>query len=133
MILRGFVYSILMWVILGVLAVANGSLREFGIKKFIGEPWAHHISVVTGIIIIFLATLIFFKIFKSLFSLKDAIIIGLCWLILTVAFEFLFGHYVSGLSWDELVRQHDILSGNLWLLVLAAIGLSPWAAMRLLK
>lgn len=133
MVIRGFVYSLIMWIVLGLLAFANGSLREFGIKKFVAEPWAHHISVVTGIIIIFLATLIFFNIFKSLFSLKDAIIIGLCWIILTVAFEFLFGHYVTGHTWEELVQQYDILSGNLWLVALIAIGVSPWAAMRLIK
>ena len=130
---RGCLYSIIMWFVLAVLAIINGSIREFGLKKFIGEPLAHHISVITGIGIIFIATLIFFKIFRSLFKLKDAVLIGVSWLILTVAFEFVFGHFVRGLSIQELLKQYDIFGGELWILMLIAIALSPWAAFRLIK
>jgi hypothetical protein len=133
MTLRGFLFSFIMWLILAVLAILNGLIREFGVKKLIGEPWANHISVATGIIIIFFATYLFFKIFKSIFRLKDAILIGICWVILTVAFEFLFGHYVTGHNWEELLAQYNVMDGNLWPLALLAIGLSPWAAYRLVK
>jgi hypothetical protein len=122
-----------MWLVLAILAIANGTLREFGLKQFITEPWAHHLSAGTAILIIFLATFLFFKIFRSMFRLKDAIVIGLYWIILTVAFEFLFGHFVSGTSWEELLQMYNLASGNLWVLVLIAIGLSPFVAMRLIK
>lgn len=130
---RGCLYSVIMWVILAVLAIINGSIREFAIKKYIGDPWAHHISVITGIGIIFIASLIFFSIFKSLFKLKDAILIGLSWLILTAAFELIFGHFIRGFSMEELLKQYDLFGGESWVLFLIGIALAPWAALRILK
>lgn len=126
-----FIYSLVMWLVLAILAIANGALREFAIKQFIADPWANHISVATGIIIIFLATYFFFRFFKTIFRLSDAVIIGICWVILTVAFEFLFGHYVMDKSWEQLLQQYNLASGNLWVIVLIAVGLSPWAAYKL--
>jgi hypothetical protein len=130
---RGCLYSTIMWVVLAILAVINGSIREFGLKKYMGDEMAHNISVVTGIGIIFIATLIFFRMFRSLFKLKDAILIGFSWLVLTVAFEFIFGRFVRGLSMEAILKQYDLFGGELWILVLIAIALAPWAALRLVK
>jgi len=133
MILKGFIYSLIMWCILAVLAIGNGTLREFGIKQFVGDPWANHISVATAIVIIFFATYIFFRIFKSMFHLKDAVLIGFCWVVLTMAFEFLFGHYVAAKPWKELFQQYNLASGNLWVIALITIGLSPIAALKMIR
>jgi hypothetical protein len=53
------------------------------------------------------------------------------WLGLTVAFEFLFGHFARGLSWKELLHDYDILSGRLWVLVLLWITVAPYLCYRL--
>jgi hypothetical protein len=37
----------------------------------------------------------------------QAIIIGLVWLGMTVAFEFLFGHYVAKRSWNQLLCDYN--------------------------
>lgn len=130
---RGCLYSLIMWFVLAILAIINGSIREFGLKKFLGDELAHDVSIVTGIGIIFISTLIFFKLFRSMFRLKDAILIGVSWVILTVAFELVFGHYIRGISMQELLKQYDIFNGEMWILVLIAVALSPWAALRLIK
>jgi hypothetical protein len=43
-----------------------------------------------------------------------------------MAFEFLFGHYVSGQSWSALLADYNILRGRLWSLIIVSVGLGPW-------
>jgi hypothetical protein len=50
---------------------------------------------------------------------------GIIWLCMTVLFEFGFGHFVMGKSWEVLLQAYDVSSGNLWTVVLLVILLSP--------
>jgi hypothetical protein len=50
--------------------------------------------------------------------------------LLTLGFEFVFGHYVMGQPWNRLVEVFQIPHGNLWLLVVMVTGTSPWLAAR---
>jgi hypothetical protein len=47
-----------------------------------------------------------------------------------VAFEFGFGHYVSGAPWTELLADYDVRAGRLWPLVLFTTIVAPslWGA-----
>jgi hypothetical protein len=53
------------------------------------------------------------------------------WLLLTVLFELLFGHYVMGDPWTKLLEAYNILKGNLWVLVLLVTPAAPYLAARL--
>jgi len=44
---------------------------------------------------------------------------------MTVAFEFLFGHYVMGHSWHRLLQDYDLHQGRVWVLVLAWTAFGP--------
>jgi len=44
---------------------------------------------------------------------------------LTVAFEFLFGHYVDGKSWGDLAANYALWRGRLWPLVPLVIAITP--------
>lgn len=44
----------------------------------------------------------------------------------TIAFEFLFGHYVDGASWQELLADYNLFAGRLWPIVLASIAAAPF-------
>ena len=57
--------------------------------------------------------------------------IGIAWLTMAVAFEFLFGRLVAHKPWGELLQAYDPSTGNLWLLVLLTIAVSPWLAARI--
>ena len=57
--------------------------------------------------------------------------LGLFWTILTIAFEFLFGHYVMGHSWDALWADYHVWQGRLWPLVLLVTLFGPLAARKL--
>ena len=66
-------------------------------------------------------------------SARQAWYIGLFWLALTVAFEFLFFHYVGGHSWAELLANYDIASGRLWPLILLWVTVAPYLFYRFFK
>jgi hypothetical protein len=54
--------------------------------------------------------------------------VGILWLSLTVAFEFLAGHYAFGHPWPSLLADYNALRGRVWLLVLVATFVAPaWA------
>jgi len=59
------------------------------------------------------------------FSDDELMAIGTMWLALTLLFEFGWGHFVMGRSWDELLVDYDILKGRLWVLVLMFTLLAP--------
>lgn len=57
--------------------------------------------------------------------MSQAWLVGAIWLAATVAFEFGFGHYVVGHSWNKLLRDYNFMKGRLWLLVLIWILIMP--------
>jgi hypothetical protein len=50
---------------------------------------------------------------------------------LTVAFEFLFFHYVTGHPWAELLANYDVRAGRTWVFVLVWVALAPYAFFRI--
>ncbi len=51
-------------------------------------------------------------------SARQALSIGAIWLILTILFEFLFGHFVMSNSWSKLFADYNLLQGRVWVLIL---------------
>lgn len=118
------------WIPLVVIAVLNGTLRQYGYGKFVGELTAHQISTVTGIILIGLY--VWWLTGKwQIVSAGQAVAIGSIWLGMTVAFEFLFGHFVIGHSWAKLFHDYNLLEGRMWVLVLAWTFVAPLVFYRL--
>ncbi|UCF72434.1 MAG: hypothetical protein JSW35_09660 [Deltaproteobacteria bacterium] len=121
---------IIAWIGLAIIGIINGVIREVGYGKFLGELLAHQVSSVTGIIL--------FGLFTWCLSLRwrmqssgQAFTIGIIWLALTIAFEFLFGHYVMKHPWPRLLHDYNILEGRLWLLVLVWIPIAPYVVYKL--
>jgi len=56
---------------------------------------------------------------------KEPVIIGIMWLTLSIVFEFIFGHYVMGNSWELLLADYNILEGRVWSLVLITTFFAP--------
>jgi len=52
------------------------------------------------------------------------------WLLLTLAFEFGFGHYVFGKPWSVLLADYRLDQGRIWTLVPVITLLAPWLAGR---
>lgn len=57
--------------------------------------------------------------------------VGFIWLLLTVAFEILFGRIVMGLSWEVLLAGYNLAEGGLMPLGLLVLFFSPVIAAKL--
>ncbi len=120
----------LAWVPMVFIAILNGAFREFVIAKSLPELRAHQLSCLTGVLLFAVYTwLIGLK--WPLQSARQALAVGLVWLVLTVAFEFVFGHFVAHHSWERLFQDYNILAGRLWVLALLAVTFLPLIVFKL--
>ncbi len=115
---------LLAWIPMIFLAILNGGLRDFTYGQVISQNLAHQISTITLILVFTVYVWVLGRIWP-LASLRQAALVGAVWLLLTVAFEFALGRFLSGLSWEEMFRAYDLLSGNLWMFVPLSVGLLP--------
>jgi hypothetical protein len=108
------------WTLLVVLAVLNGGARN----AFLTPHWGE----LSGHVLIFSVSWVSIRGIRPGGPL-DALLVGLFWVALTVAFEFLAGHYLFGHSWQKLFADYDLTQGRIWVLVLVANFAAPqWAA-----
>lgn len=118
-----------------VLAIINGTIREKYINSYVGQQKGHLISSVVFCIVIIVATYFYVLLFlfgKGL-GTKTMLDVGGYWLVLTVAFEFIFGHYVAGHSWEKLLADYNIFKGRIWGVVLLTVFFAPLVCATLLQ
>jgi len=121
---------VLAWVPMVFIGIGNGILRQTTYGRFTDELLAHQISTITAIA--FFGLYVWFLITRwPIPTSGQAFAIGLIWLVLTVAFEFIFGHYIMGHPWARLLQDYNILEGRLWSLVLLWITVAPYVLRRL--
>jgi len=118
------------WIPMVFIAITNGALRQYGYGRWMKELSAHQVSSLTAVVLFYLYTWILVKKW-SLESSRQAVAVGIIWLCLTVAFEFLFGHYVANHPWSKLFQDYNLLSGRLWALVLLAVAAAPYVVYKL--
>ena len=114
----------IIWLCFIPVAILNGGMREYILVKAIGKEWALPVSGITLSVCIFLITWLLLPRIIKLCTFKECWLIGICWSVLTIAFEFAAG-LANGNSMTELFNAYNPLTGNLWLLVLATTLLSP--------
>lgn len=117
------------WFVLLFVAMVNGALRESTYGKYISELAAHQLSCVTGILLFAVVIHQYVRRWPPA-SGREAWRIGLFWMGLTVAFEFLFFHYVGGHSWEALLANYDMSAGRLWPLILLWVAVAPYVFYR---
>ena len=121
---------LLFWVVLLLLAFTNGALRELTYKNVIGEPWAHQLSVVTGIVIMGIAIRFAVKRW-SFASQRQAVSVGILWVALTEIFEAAMILSGSTNTIEVFISQHNIAAGELWPLFVLWVGVAPVLFYRL--
>ena len=120
MLIRG----LMVWFGLLALAIVNGGLREIAIVPSTGDVVGHAISSIT--LSVAIVALSWFTIaWIGPRSTGDAWTIGGLWLVLTLGFEFLAGHYLFGNPWNQLWADYDVLRGRIWILVLLVTFVAP--------
>lgn len=117
--------AFVLWFAILVLAMLNGILREKGLIPAMGSFGAFIASGVILSACIFTVAFLGAPWYGRLPS-ADWLLVGLFWLLLTLAFEFGFGRFLQHKSWADLVEAYTFKGGNIWPLVLVAILIAPW-------
>lgn len=114
----------ILWFPMIIIAIINGIIRQTVYKIYLDDLSAHQLSVFSAILL--------FGIYLWVVSGKwriesspQSYRIGIMWLVMTISFEFLFGHFVMGHTWELLLHDYNIFDGRLWIVVLLWITLSP--------
>lgn len=118
------------WLGLVPLMIGNGILRASVYGPAFSELQAHQLSTVAGMGIV-LAYAVIVLPWMEIRDPASAWRAGLAWLVLTVAFEFGFGHWVAGHPWSRLVADYDLSRGRIWSLLLGATAAAPRVALAL--
>ncbi len=127
MILRYF----LAWFGMMVLAIVNGGVRDFVYKSLVGDLAAHQISTV--VLIVLLAGYMWFLTrIWIIESAKQALKIGVIWLLMTEAFEFGMG-LLTGDSWNKLFHAYNVLAGQVWIFIPLWLLVGPYVFFRYIQ
>lgn len=117
-------YGVGAWVGMVVLAILNAVFREVFITPSAGEYAGHVISTATLLILLAAYIYVYFRRMPA-HNGRELALVGVLWAGLTVAFEFLFGHYVAGEAFADLLALYDVTQGNLWVFVPLFVLVAP--------
>jgi hypothetical protein len=120
-----------LWGLLVLFAILNGALRQGVLIPAFGEGAGRALSSVTLSSVILASAYLFLRWSDIEWTSADLWLMGLIWLALTVLFEFGFGHFVMGNSWDTLLADYNLLEGRIWVLVLITTAVAPYLMGRL--
>ena len=113
------------WFLFMILAIINAGIRNGVYKPIVGDLTAHQISTLIFVIVIFVVTYLILRFSDLNLSGSQALLMGIIWVILTIGFEFVAGHYAFGNSWEKLLADYNILNGRIWSLVLLTEFIAP--------
>lgn len=112
-----------------VAAVLNGTFRVALLNPRLGERTGHIVSsLMLSVLVLLLAWMLVPWIGAR--SAGPALELGGLWLLLTLGFEFGFGHFVAHKAWGELLADYNIAAGRIWTLVLLVTFLAPLIVAR---
>jgi hypothetical protein len=94
------------------------------------ELAAHQLSTVSSIFLLGVVSRGFVRLYPPSAG-REAVAIGLLWLALTVAFDFIFFHYLGGHSWSELLANYNVFKWRIWIVLLVWIATAPYVFFRI--
>lgn len=116
--------ALAVWLLFLITAIVNGAVRESILRPAFGDKSAHVISTLSLSVLILVGAWLTAP-FVRYESAAAAWGVGVLWVALTLAFEFLAGRFVFGKSWDVLLADYDVMQGRIWPLVLVVTLLAP--------
>lgn len=122
--------ALVVWLGILVVAVFNGSAREAWLVPRFGEPVGRALSTMVLCALVFLLTWLTIGWIHPV-TTGEALRVGLIWVALTLAFEFLVGHYIFRKAWAELLGDYDLSRGRIWVAVLVVVLFAPLWTTRL--
>jgi hypothetical protein len=121
------------WFLFMVFAILNAGLREGVYTSFLDELRSHQLSTFTLMFIMFMGTFLVLGISKIQLTDQQTLLMGTIWVIMTLCFEFLAGHYAFGNSWNTLIADYNILNGRIWILIPISTFIFPYLTNKLLQ
>lgn len=118
------------WLVIMCIEFVHGALRTLLLAPLIGDFLARQISVLTGSLMILTVAFLFVRWLRA-HTTGSLLLAGLLWLLLTLLFEFGFGHFILKLSWERLASDYDLRHGGLMPLGLVVLLLAPLIAAKL--
>ena len=112
-----YLKSLGIWFLLAISAIVVATFRIAVLLPQVGEQTAHQLGTILYLIVQFLIIYLFIRKMK-IRDVKTLLLIGIFWAVITIIFEFVFGHYVIGHSWQKLFADYNLFNGRLWVLVL---------------
>ena len=119
--------TIIAWFVILLVAILNGGVREKFVRPQLGDFAAELVGAAVLSLACFVAAMLVMSAAGPNWH-GLALLVALTWLLMTVAFEFGFFHYVAGRSWSELLAAYRFWEGRLWILVLISTLIAPFAA-----
>lgn len=112
-----------LWFAFALVAALVGVARETWLVPLVGELRAHQLGtiLVCGIFLALIAAFVR----RVQPSTRQAASVGAAWTAAAVLFEFGFGHYVDGLSWERLFSDYDLTRGRLLVLLWLVLAAGP--------
>jgi len=117
------------WLVIMFVEFVHGILRTLCLAPLVGDFLARQIGVLLGSLLVLTIAYLFVR-WIRVGTTRSLIIVGLAWLVLTLAFELSFGRFVVGLSWERLTSDYDVLNGGLLPFGLIVLTLSPLIAAK---
>ena len=119
-----YTHAVVVWCAILVLAVANGALRADVLIPRLGDELGHVLSTIALCVVILIVSWGSIAWIGPL-TRGDTLGVGLLWLALTLAFEFLGGRYLFGTPWPQLLADYNVMRGRIWVLVLVTTVTAP--------
>ncbi len=123
---RGF----FVWLLIIFVETNHGIARTLLLEPFIGDFRARQVSVFTGTLLILAITLVFVRWLKSSRAVHF-FLVGLMWVVLTIAFEISLGRFALHLSWERILADYNLATGGLMLVGLFVMLIAPLASAKL--
>ena len=114
------------WLLQLACAVTLGAARQLVLAPILGDMAARAVGTFALCLVIAYLARRFIRRHRPAPAARLGV--GVLWCALTLAFEFLAGHYLFGVSWEVLWADWNMAQGHLWPLVPAATLLAPLPA-----
>lgn len=121
--------ALVAWLVLIAAESVHGVLRTLLLAPVVGDLRARQVGVVIGSALVLATALLFIRWIRPACG-REALRIGVLWLVLTLAFEFSLGHAL-GRTWDQMFADYNISRGGYMLFGLLVLVLAPWVAAKI--
>ncbi len=120
------------WLLLMLSETIHGTMRIFLLVPLTGDFRARQISVFTGALLIFVMAALLIRWLKPA-SVRQCLLIGALWVLLTVGFEVGLGLYVFHMTPHRILEDYNLPAGGLMPIGLLLMFLTPLLAAKCRK